>query len=560
MKVLKNFQFNFIYNIIYKDLQSKKIKQVHTRFPPEPNGYLHIGHAKAICLNFGIAQYYNGKCNLRFDDTNPETGRIEYRESIKNDIKWLGFMWDGNIHYTTDYIEELYNYAIKLINKGLAYVDELSMDDIKKYRGTLKKSGKNSPYRSRSIKENLFQFSKMRDGGFTEGSACLRAKIDMSSHSIVMRDPVLYRIKYATHYRIGNSWCIYPTYDFSHCIADAIEGITHSLCTLEFQENRTLYNWILNNIDITTTHPAQYEFSRLNLAYTITSKRKLNILIKNNIVEGWDDPRMPTISGLRRRGYTAESIKEFCYRIGISKQDSLIKLSFLEACIRSYLNKSAPRIMAVINPIKIIITNLPQEHTENIRVPNHPNSPDMGTRIVIFSKEIFINKNDFSETALHTTLHKLTIGKEIRLRHSYIIKAEYLEKDTFGNLICIYCSYDPSTLNKHPKDGRKITGVIQWVSAYKYINTEFRFYNNLFLHSNLSTVKDFLHHVNPNSIITYKGFSENNEELLSDKKLINLCQIEREGYFTVEKSQKNTKTITPTIIFSRIVTLKTPKL
>ncbi|URJ32995.1 glutamine--tRNA ligase [Candidatus Blochmannia vicinus] len=551
MKILINYRPNFIHRIINKDLKSKKCTNVRTRFPPEPNGYLHIGHAKAICLNFNIAQYYHGQCNLRFDDTNPEKEHKEYVEAIKYDIQWLGFIWHGDIHYSSDYIKELYNYAIKLIKKGLAYVDELSTDEIRKYRGTLTHPGKNSPYRSRSIEENLIYFYKMKEGYFPEGGACLRAKINMSSPSIVMRDPVLYRIKYTPHHRIGGSWCIYPTYDFSHCISDAIEGITHSLCTLEFQDNRILYNWILNNIDI-ITRPTQYEFSRLNLEYVITSKRKLNILVTKKIVDGWDDPRMPTISGLRRRGYTARSIREFCYRIGISKQESQIKLSLLESCIRSDLNKHAPRLMAVINPIKIIINNLPIGYEEKIEVPNHPNNPKMGIRYVIFSQEIFIDRLDFCEILNNNKFYKLTLGREIRLRYAYVIKAENIKKDNNGHIICIYCSYDPYTLHKNPIDGRKITGVIHWVSATKNVPAEFRLYDKLFTNPNPSMTNHFIDNINPKSLIISKGIVEENIVKFDN---LGPYQIEREGYFIID-NQLSKKSY---LVFNRTVTLKESK-
>lgn len=545
-----NQQSNFIHRIIKKDLESGKYTNICTRFPPEPNGYLHIGHAKAICLNFGIAQYYHGKCNLRFDDTNPENEHQEYIESIKHDIKWLGFMWnEKNVYYTSDYSEKLYNYAIELIQKNLAYVDELSIDEIKKYRGTLTRSGINSPYRARSTKENLINFSKMRDGLFPEKSACLRAKIDMSSSTIVMRDPVLYRIKYVTHHHIGNNWCIYPTYDFSHCIADAIEGITHSLCTLEFQDNRLVYNWILNNINI-DAHPTQYEFARLNLAHVITSKRQLGILVKKNIVDGWDDPRMPTISGLRRRGYTPHAIREFCRRIGISKQANQIELSALETCIRADLNKHAPRLMAVLNPIKIRINNLPEGYEEIITMPNHPNNSNMGVRHVIFSQEIFIDRSDFFEKLKNNKHYKLTLGSQIKLRYAYIIKAEYLEKDNNGNITCIHCSYDPSSLKHYPKCNKKTYGIIHWVSAIKNITAEFRLYDKLFVNPNPIITENFLDNINPNSLIIVKGFVEINVLNFSH---LAPYQFEREGYFIIDNRYSNNIS---NLIFNRTVTLK----
>lgn len=543
------YKSNFIYNIINKDLKLKKYVDIRTRFPPEPNGYLHIGHAKSICLNFGIAQHYHGTCNLRFDDTNPEKEQKEYIEIIKHDIKWLGFSWDGSVRYSSDYFEELYKYAIELIQKGLAYVDELPVNNIREYRGTLKSPGIDSPYRYRSIKENLIYFSKMRNGEFLEGKACLRAKINMSDPSIIMRDPVLYRIKYTPHHRLNKSWCIYPTYDFSHCIADAIEGITHSLCTLEFQDNRRLYNWILKNTNIGISYPLQYEFSRLNLEYVLTSKRKLNTLIKDNIVSRWDDPRLPTLSGLRRRGYTAKSIREFCRCIGISKQESQIKLSVLESCIRNDLNQTAPRLMAVINPIKIIIHNLPLGYEEKIRMPYHPNYRNMGFRDVIFSRDIFIDRFDFCESFNNLNYSKLTLGEEIRLRYAYIIKAEFIEKDNDGNIVCIYCSFDPNTLNKNPIDRRKINGVIHWVSATKNVSAEFRLYNELFTHPNPNSVSNLSNIINNKSLIISQGFIE--KDILSFNKA-GPFQFEREGYFIIDYSN----TSTTTLVVNRTIALK----
>lgn len=544
-----HYSSNFIHKIINQDLNSKKYTDICTRFPPEPNGYLHIGHAKSICLNFGIAKYWNGQCNLRFDDTNPEKEHEEYVESIKYDIKWLGFMWsDNRVRYSSDYFELIYKYAIELIRRGLAYVDELSIHDIRRYRGTLTQSGQNSPYRNRSIEENLLYFSKMRNGEFPEGSVCLRAKINMSDPIMIMRDPVLYRIKYTTHHRTGKNWCIYPTYDFSHCISDAIEGITHSLCTLEFQDNRRLYDWILQHINI-KNHPVQYEFARLNLKYVITSKRKLKTLVIENIVDGWNDPRMPTISGLRRRGYTATSIREFCKRIGISKQDSQIELSALESCIRDDLNKIAPRLMAVINPIKIKINNLPLGYEEKIVMPNHPNNYNLGKRIVVFSQEIFIDKFDFYEQLDNNIFSKFTIGKEIRLRYAYIIQAKYVERDKYGNVICIHCVYDPDTLNKNPADGRKVNGVLHWVSATKNIEVEFRLYDKLFTHPNPSEIKNLLSIVNSTSLIISRGFVERTKLFLNSP---GPYQFEREGYFILDSVYSR-----PThLVFNRTVTLK----
>ncbi|HCD8028731.1 TPA: glutamine--tRNA ligase [Klebsiella aerogenes] len=520
---------NFIRQIIDEDLATGKHTTVRTRFPPEPNGYLHIGHAKSICLNFGIAQDYQGQCNLRFDDTNPVKEDIEYVESIKNDVQWLGFHWSGDVCYSSDYFDQLHQYAVELINKGLAYVDELSADEIREYRGTLKEPGKNSPYRDRSVEENLALFEKMRTGGFEEGKACLRAKIDMASPFIVMRDPVLYRIKFAEHHQTGNKWCIYPMYDFTHCISDALEGITHSLCTLEFQDNRRLYDWVLDNISI-PVHPRQYEFSRLNLEYTVMSKRKLNQLVTEKHVEGWDDPRMPTISGLRRRGYTAESIREFCKRIGVTKQDNTIEMASLESCIREDLNENAPRAMAVIDPVKLVIENYPQGASEMVAMPNHPNKPEMGSREVPFSAEIWIDRADFREEA-NKQYKRLVLGKEVRLRNAYVIKAERVEKDAEGNITTIFCTYDADTLSKDPADGRKVKGVIHWVSAAHALPVEIRLYDRLFSVPNPGAADDFLAVMNPESLVIKQGFAEPS---LSKAQAGKAYQFEREGYFCLD--------------------------
>ncbi|KDN09655.1 glutamine--tRNA ligase [Gilliamella sp. Imp1-1] len=520
---------NFIRQIIDADLAAGKYKTTHTRFPPEPNGYLHIGHAKSICLNFGIAQDYKGKCNLRFDDTNPTKEDIEYVESIKEDVRWLGFEWDGEICYSSDYFDQLYEYAIELINKGLAYVDELSADEIREYRGTLTQPGKNSPYRDRSIDENLALFTQMKEGKFAEGKACLRAKIDMASPFIVMRDPVLYRIKFAEHHQTGNKWCIYPMYDFTHCISDAIENITHSLCTLEFQDNRRLYDWVLDNITI-EARPHQYEFSRLNLEYAITSKRKLNLLVSEKIVDGWDDPRMPTVSGLRRRGYTPASIREFCRRIGVTKQENTVEMSTLEFCIREDLNENAPRAMAVLNPVKVVIENFSDTIDEVLSMPNHPNRPELGHREVTFTREIYIDRADFREEA-NKNYKRLVLGKEVRLRNAYVIRADRVEKDAEGNIQTIYCSYDPATLNKNPEDGRKVKGVIHWVSAKFAKPAEIRLYDRLFNTPNPGAAEDFLSTINPTSLVIKQGLVEPSLQKAQAGKAY---QFEREGYFCLD--------------------------
>ena len=538
---------NFIRQIIDEDLASGKHSSVHTRFPPEPNGYLHIGHAKSICLNFGIAQDYQGECNLRFDDTNPAKEDIEYVESIKRDVQWLGFQWSGEIRYSSDYFDQLYQYAIELINKGLAYVDELSPEQIREYRGTLTSPGKNSPYRDRSVEENLALFEKMRNGEFAEGAACLRAKIDMASNFIVMRDPVLYRVKFAEHHQTGKKWCIYPMYDFTHCISDALEGITHSLCTLEFQDNRRLYDWVLDNITI-PVHPRQYEFSRLNLEYAIMSKRKLNLLVTEKVVEGWDDPRMLTISGLRRRGYSAAAVRDFCRRIGVTKQDNIVEMAALESCIRDDLNENAPRAMAVLDPLKVVIENLPAGHEEMITMPNHPNKPEMGTRTVPFSREIWIDRADFREEA-NKQYKRLVLGKEVRLRNAYVIRAERIAKDEAGNITCIFCTCDVDTLSKDPADGRKVKGVIHWVSADHAVPAEFRLYDRLFSVPNPAAAEDFLTTINPESLVIKQGFVEPG---LKQAEATAPYQFEREGYFCADSVYSSPQHL----VFNRTVGLR----
>lgn len=538
---------NFIRQIIDEDLASGKHKTVHTRFPPEPNGYLHIGHAKSICLNFGIAQDYQGKCNLRFDDTNPVKEDVEFVESIKRDVQWLGYQWDDQIHYSSDYFEQLYQYAVELIQKGLAYVDELTPEQIREYRGSLTSAGKNSPYRDRSPEENLTLFRKMRDGGFAEGTACLRAKIDMASSFMVMRDPVLYRIKFAEHHQTGNQWCIYPMYDFTHCISDALEGITHSLCTLEFQDNRRLYDWVLDNISI-EVHPRQYEFSRLNLEYAVMSKRKLTQLVAENIVESWDDPRMLTVSGLRRRGYTAASVREFCRRIGVTKQDNIVEMASLESCIRDDLNENAPRAMAVLDPVRVVIENLPEGHSEVITMPNHPNRPEMGTREVTFSREVWIDRADFREEA-NKHYKRLVTGKEVRLRNAYVIKAERAEKDEEGNITTIYCQCDTDTLSKDPADGRKVKGVIHWVSVSAGLPAEFRLYDRLFSVPNPGAEEDFLSTINPDSLNIRHGYVE---QSLQNAEASFPYQFEREGYFCADSVYSGPEKL----VFNRTVGLR----
>ncbi|NBI43775.1 glutamine--tRNA ligase [[Haemophilus] felis] len=537
---------NFIRQIIDEDLAAGKHQSIHTRFPPEPNGYLHIGHAKSICLNFGLAQDYHGLCNLRFDDTNPVKEDVEYVDSIKQDVEWLGFKWEGEPRYASDYFDQLYGYAIELIKKGLAYVCELSPEEMREYRGTLTEPGKNSPYRDRSVEENLALFEKMKNGEIAEGKASLRAKIDMASPFMLMRDPVIYRIKFATHHQTGDKWCIYPMYDFTHCISDAIERITHSICTLEFQDNRRLYDWVLENISIERPLPHQYEFSRLNLEGTLTSKRKLLYLVNEGIVDGWNDPRMPTISGLRRRGYTPAALREFCRRIGVTKQDNTVEYSALEACIREDLNENAPRAMAVINPLKIVIENFADK--EILTAPNHPNRLELGVRQLPFTREIYIDQADFREEA-NKQYKRLVLGKEVRLRNAYVIKAERVEKDEAGNIITVYCSYDPETLGKNPADGRKVKGVIQWVSAEDYLNAEFRQYDRLFTVPNPGAAEDINAVINPNSLVVKHGVVEKS---LANAQPEQAYQFEREGYYCADSKDSSPEHL----VFNLTVSLK----
>ncbi|MDU3947671.1 MAG: glutamine--tRNA ligase [Haemophilus parainfluenzae] len=537
---------NFITQIIDEDLASGKHKSVHTRFPPEPNGYLHIGHAKSICLNFGLAKEYNGLCNLRFDDTNPVKEDVEYVDSIKADVEWLGFKWEGEPRYASDYFDALYGYAIELIEKDLAYVDELSPDEMREYRGTLTEPGKNSPYRDRSVEENLALFERMKNGEFAEGTLSLRAKIDMASPFMVMRDPVLYRIKFASHHQTGDKWCIYPMYDFTHCISDAIERITHSLCTLEFQDNRRLYDWVLDNISIERPLPHQYEFSRLNLEGTLTSKRKLLKLVNDGIVDGWNDPRMPTISGLRRRGYTPASLREFCRRIGVTKQDNVVEYSALEACIRDDLNENAPRAMVVIDPVRVVIENF--EGEETLTAPNHPNRPELGERQLPFTKELYIDRADFREEA-NKQYKRLVLGKEVRLRNAYVIKAERVEKDANGEITTIFCTYDPETLGKNPADGRKVKGVIHWVSAVHNHPAEFRLYERLFTVPNPGAAEEIESVLNPTSLVVKHGFVE---QSLANAEPEKGYQFEREGYFCADNKDSRPEHL----VFNLTVSLK----
>ncbi len=539
---------NFIRNIIDDDLKTGKHQTIHTRFPPEPNGHLHIGHAKSICLNFGIAEDYpNALCNLRFDDTNPLKEEADYVAAIEKDVSWLGYKWAGDIHYSSDYFEQLYDYAVELIKNDKAYVCELNAEQTREYRGTLTSPGKESPYRNRPIEESLDLFARMRAGEFPEGSMMLRAKIDMASPNMKMRDPVIYRIRFAHHHQTGDKWCIYPMYDFTHCISDAIEGITHSLCTLEFEDHRPLYDWVLANISI-ACKPRQIEFSRLNLQYTLTSKRKLNALVEEKIVSGWDDPRMPTISGMRRRGYPAAAIREFCKRIGVTKQENTVELASLEACVRENLEANAPRAMAVIDPVKIIITNYEQGKTEQLTAPAHPKDESMGTRTLPFSGLLYIDRADFREQA-NKKYKRLVLGKEVRLRNAYVIKAENVIKDDDGNISEIHCSYDPETLGKNPSDGRKVKGVIHWVDANNNNAAEFRIYDRLFLAENPAAAEDIHEVLNPESLVVKQGFVELGlAQAVAEK----AYQFEREGYFCADS-----KDSTPQhLVFNRSVALR----
>ena len=544
---------NFIRNIIDEDLKNGRYEgKVQTRFPPEPNGYLHIGHAKAICLNFGIAQdYAGGQCNLRFDDTNPTKEDSEYMESIKRDVEWLGFDWSGELRNASDYYEQFYNYAVELIKKGKAYVCELSPEETRSYRGTLTEPGKDSPYRNRSIEENLELFTQMKNGDFDEGSKVLRAKIDMSSGNINMRDPTIYRIRKVAHHRTGDKWCIYPMYDFAHCLSDFIEGITHSLCTLEFQDHRPLYDWFLEQLT-EEPRPHQYEFARLNLNYTITSKRKLKELVDNAHVNGWDDPRMPTIVGFKRRGYTPKSIRTFCERIGVSKKETVIDFGILEDSLRDDLNSIAPRAMGVLNPIKLVIENYPDDKEEIREVANHPKDESLGRREIPFSREIYIERDDFMENP-PPKYHRLSPGKEVRLRYSYVIKCESVKKDEqTGEITEVRCSYDPATLGKKP-EGRKVKGIIHWVSAKHSIPATIKLYDRLFSCANPTENEkegeSYLNKLNPESLSTLTSCQL--EPSLLDAKPLHNYQFERQGYFCLdpESTREN-------LVFNRSVTLR----
>lgn len=543
---------HFIQTIIEEDLrQGKNEKRVHTRFPPEPNGYLHIGHAKSICLNFGLALQYGGVCNLRFDDTNPVKEDVEYVDSIKEDVRWLGFDWENREYYASDYFEALYEYAITIIKKEKAFVCDMSAAEISANRGTPTRPGVESPYRNRSVEENLDLFHRMRAGEFPEGSRVLRAKIDMSSPNMHMRDPVMYRIMFAHHHRTGDQWCIYPTYDYAHGQSDFIEGITHSICTLEFEVHRPLYDWFLDQIvEPGTYRPRQYEFARLNLSYTIMSKRKLLELVKGKFVSGWDDPRMPTIGGLRRRGYTPESIRYFADKIGVAKRDNVIDVAFLEHSVREDLNKIALRRMAVINPVKLVIDNYPEGQVEYIDAGNNPEDPDAGTRKLPFSKELYIEHEDFMEDA-PPKFFRLKPGGEVRLKYAYIIKCESIEKDENGAIKVIHCTYDPETRSGLPQSNRKVKATIHWLSALHARQAEIRLFDRLFNVESPDDVEegqDYKDHLNPESLKVVQGMVEDS---FADTKSLDKFQFERLGYFCIDPDSNNDKPV-----FNRTVTLR----
>jgi glutaminyl-tRNA synthetase len=543
---------NFIKHIIDADIEAgKNDGRVHTRFPPEPNGYLHIGHAKSICLNFGLAEEYRGLCNLRYDDTDPAKEEVEYVESIKQDVRWLGFDWQDRKYYASDYFEQLFEFAVQLIKKGKAYVDSLSADEIREYRGTLTEPGKNSPYRERLIEENLDLFERMRAGEYEEGQHVLRAKIDMASPNMLMRDPTLYRIKKVPHYRTEGMWVIYPMYDFTHCLSDSIEGITHSICTLEFEINRELYDWVLDQLEV--YHPQQIEFARLNLNYTVLSKRKLIRLVEGGYTDSWDDPRMPTISGLRRRGYTAESIRNFCDRIGVAKADSMVDIALLEYCIREHLNKIAPRVMGVLRPLKVIIDNYPEDQVEELDAINNPEDPDMGTRKIPFSRELYIEQDDFMEEP-PKKFFRLAPGREVRLRYAYFITCVDVVKDpATGDVTELHCTYDPQTRGGDAPDGRKVKGTLHWVSASHAVAAEVRLYEHLFLKENPNEVedgKDFTDYINPNSLKKLTNCMV--EPGLAASGPGDRFQFERLGYFCIDAKDS----AEGSLVFNRTVTLR----
>ncbi len=544
---------SFIRNIILEDLKANKNDgRVVTRFPPEPNGYLHIGHAKSICLNFGLAAENKGICHLRFDDTNPGKEDIEYVESIKSDVRWLGFDWGDHLYYTSDYFERLYDYAVELIKKGEAYVCSLSREEIREYRGTLTEPGTDSQYRGRSAEENLDLFERMRAGEFEDGSHVLRAKIDMASPNLNMRDPTLYRIRRAPHHRTGEKWCIYPLYDFSHCLSDSIEGITHSICTLEFEDNRPLYDWVLDELNV-DCHPKQIEFARLNLSFTVLSKRKLVELVQQGHVTAWDDPRMPTISGLRRRGYTPEALRDFCERIGVAKRDSMVDMTLLEHCVRQDLNKKTPRVMAVLRPLRVVIENYPRDKVEELDAINNPEDASMGSRKVPFSRVLFIEQDDFQEDP-PKKFFRLAPGREVRLRYAYYVTCVRVVKDEqTGDVVELHCTYDPQTRGGDSPDGRKVKGTLHWVSAAHALEVEVRLYDHLFTKSNPGDEKDgtdFKTRLNPDSLEALTSCRV--EPCLKGAAPGSRYQFERLGYFCVDSKDSSHEKL----VFNRTVTLR----
>lgn len=547
---------NFIEKIIEENIASGEVTQVQTRFPPEPNGYLHIGHAKSICLNFGLAQKYGGQCNLRFDDTNPEKEDIEYVESIKNDVKWLGFEWSGQVKFTSDYFDQLYDWAVYLIKENKAYVCDLNPEETREYRGTLKEAGKNSPYRDRSIEENLDLFERMRDGEFEDGARSLRVKIDMAHGNMKMRDPIIYRIKNIEHHQTGDKWHIYPSYDYAHGQGDAIEGVTHSVCTLEFAEHQPLYNWFIENLPVPST-PHQYEFSRLNVNYIVTSKRKLKQLVDEKVVNGWDDPRMPTVSGMRRRGYTAQSIRNFVDSTGVTRVDGVVDMSQLEFNVREDLNENAPRAMCILRPLKVTLTNMPEDSsTEYLKAPNHPQREELGERTLVFDREIYIDQQDFQEEG-NKKYKRLVIGKRVRLRNAYIIEADEAVKDSNGEIIEVKARIIEGTLGKNPEDGIKAKGVIHWVSAKQNVDCEVRLYDRLFNDvAPDAGGKDYMESLNPNSLEILTGCK--GEIGLKTPKTDIPYQFEREGYYFLDSdSQVNqTNQENQTLVFNRTIGLR----
>lgn len=540
---------HFIQQIIRKDLDSGLHKNIVTRFPPEPNGYLHIGHAKSICLNFGVAQEFGGQCNLRFDDTNPEKENEEYVNSIMEDVKWLGFNWAGEVKYTSDYFDTLYDWAIHLIKNGLAFVCDLNAEQMREYRGTLTEPGKNSPFRERSVEENLALFEKMRAGEFAEGACSLRAKIDMSSPNINLRDPIIYRIKKAHHHQTGDKWCIYPSYDFAHGQSDALEGITHSICTLEFEDHKPLYDWFIQNLPVPAV-PRQYEFARLNINYAVTSKRKLKQLVDEGFVDGWNDPRMPTISGMRRRGYTPASLREFCERIGVTRSDGVVDVGMLEFCVRDDLDKNAPRAMCVLRPLKLTLSNYPADKVELLKVHNHPNRDDLGERELPFSQTLYIEQEDFREEA-NKKYKRLVLGKRVRLRGAYVIEAESVIKNDQGEVIEVIARVIDNTLGKDPEDGNKPKGVIHWVSAAQNLDCEVRLYERLFNDEAPDAGgKNFLDSINPNNLEILQGCKA--ELSLAQTQLGTTFQFERQGYFCLDSKYSSADKI----VFNRTIGLK----